>query len=40
MLFLERFTDSVFQLICGGVTAKAMAFNSALGHEHVYRLKQ
>ena len=40
MLFLERFTDSLFQLIFGRVPSKAAACNSALGHENVCRLKQ
>ena len=40
MLFLERFTDSLFQLIFGRVPSKAVACSSALGHESVCRLKQ
>ena len=40
MLFLERFTDSLFQLIFGRVPSKAAACNSALGHESVCHLKQ
>lgn len=33
MLFLERFTDSILQLIFGGMASKAVACNSAIGRE-------